>query len=122
MTVMLACGHAANATDKDGEPSCAICAGIDAGARVVVATPDLDGRTARCSCGATRPSSTGLAFFEYRGEGSRSAVDTCKHCRYALVAHERKRSEPHLRLVCDHFEPHGAWEHDSFYCGCRGFE
>lgn len=123
-TTMLACGHAANAVDTaTGEPSCAMCAGLDDGASEPVAMPDLTGRSARCTCGRTEPSSLDLAFFEFRGEGSPRGIDTCKHCAYALVAHERKAEtgEAHLSRVCDNFEPRGPWEFDSFYCGCQGW-
>jgi hypothetical protein len=86
--------------------------------------PDLTGRTARC-CDKSGivPSSLDLAFFEYRGERSRAATDTCLHCRYALVAHERKqRGENISRHVCDSFEPHGEWDHDTYYCGHSGWD
>ena len=69
MSVMMECGHAANAVNGAGEPSCAICALIRPGASVVAKTPpDLTGRTARCGCrcGSKQPSSPKLAFFEHR--------------------------------------------------------
>jgi len=126
-TVMMGCGHAANGHDENGDPVCVICVNLDPGAEQPVAPPNLDGRIARCSCGRVAESATSLAFFEFRGEGSRSATDSCKHCRYAEVAHRRKRElqalgDHHLKLVCDHFEPSGSWEYDSWYCGCRGWD
>lgn len=70
MKPMMGCGHAANATDGDGKPSCAICALIHPGASQVVAAPDLTGRVVRCSyfgtkCQSQEPSSTDLAFFSH---------------------------------------------------------
>jgi hypothetical protein len=44
-TPMMQCGHAANAVDSLGNPTCAICVGITPGARTVVESPDLTGAT-----------------------------------------------------------------------------
>lgn len=97
-------------------------------------TPEhLIGREARCTCGASRPStSEHLAFFEYRGEGSKRAIETCRHCRYAEIAHTQEivRGPSNSILVhnvveegkCPGFEPHGPFDHDTFYCGCRGWD
>lgn len=90
MTVMMACGHAANGT-MNGKPVCAIC--IIVGdetdlACMVVETPSFEGRMARCSYAmpgeerhsptagpyagrsyaSLTPSGPGLAFFEHRPE------------------------------------------------------
>lgn len=75
---LMQCGHAANASQKllplgDGIPEeipvCAICLGINEGAtQVAERAVDLSNRVAKCSCGRTRPSSLGLAFFEYKPE------------------------------------------------------
>lgn len=128
---MLACGHAANATDANGAPACAICICIDPGASVVADTPDLTNRTARCGCKRTRPSDPDeLAFFEYCGPGSRRAHTSCKHCGYADVAHDPEhmaRNVPSNRRTvveqgkCKGFEAHGAYEFDSYYCGHAGW-
>lgn len=73
-TVMMKCGHAANAkTQIDGKwvPSCAICSGTKEGAHIVDDTPpDLTGRKANCSYGkhAIVDSSPDLAFFEHRAD------------------------------------------------------
>lgn len=86
----------------------------------------LQDRVAKCYCGKTEPSSADLAFFEYRGEGSNRAAETCGHCKYSIVAHERACREPeqrHLDKFRDHeFRPYGAYDHDIFYCGCRGWD
>lgn len=65
---MMKCGHAANATDGNGNPSCAICINIHPGAKIIDDTPpNLEGRKAQCpSCKKTRDSDMSLAFFEYR--------------------------------------------------------
>jgi hypothetical protein len=84
--VILACGHAPNSTSyRNGEPipACAICA-CTIPADIA---PDLTVRTARCACGAERPSSYQLAFFEYCGEGSFTALSHCRNCGYHEVAH-----------------------------------
>lgn len=85
-------------------------------------------RLAGCSyCGTTVPSNPNLPFFEDRSEGSREATRACKHCRCFPEAHlpsERWTptgypiviGKPHV------FEPHGEFETDRFYCGCRGWE
>lgn len=96
-------------------------------------TLKLEGREARCGCGKTRPSTDqddgSLAFFEYRGEGSRMATDMCKHCHFSIVAHEHEGVKNNVdpRTViekgkCEGFEARGSWEYDVFYCGCRGWD
>lgn len=120
---MMKCGHAANAVNGKGEPSCVICAGLTPDADVVANEPSFGERLAKCSCGKTQPSSdrARLAFFEFRGEGSPAAMAHCKHCGYYEVAHNT--GKPHLKgNVCEHFEPHGAYDFDLFYCGCRGWD
>lgn len=131
MKPMMACGHAANATNsKTEEPCCAICVGIHEGAETVVPGPDLTGRIAKCTCGRTRPSSEKLAFFEYRGPGSPVATETCK-CGYHKKAHDpeyMKQNVPSNRETvieqgkCKGFEPRGPMEYDSFYCGHSGWD
>lgn len=74
-------------------------------------------RSAICYCGNIRPSSEKLAFFEYRGEGSKQATKSCKNCPYYDVAHGKDH-----KSVCNNFTPHGAYEYDKFYCGCAGWE
>ena len=102
----------------------------------------LTGRTARCAygCGSTRPSDDprGLAFFEYRGPGSKDATERCK-CGFFKCAHEveyKQRISLPFELKspfgrrktvvedgkCQGFEPRGAAEFDSYYCGCRGWD
>lgn len=94
----------------------------------------LAGRMARCgmykNCGSTVPSAVSLPFFEFRGEGSRDATTICKNCPYSVVAHtDEVRAKHHTQgrgrvqtKVCDNFEPHGPFEFDSFYDGCRGWD
>ena len=70
-TVMMECGHTANAQDKDGNPVCVICFGIAPGAMEVKQEQvDLAGRIAKClyryNCRNTQPSSLNLAFFEHK--------------------------------------------------------
>jgi len=128
---MMACGHAANAvcSAKGGIkyepaiPSCAICSCIE----VSLEQPDLTGRIATC-CGETswKPSSFQLAFFEYRGPGSKVALTTCKHCHYSEFAHTNKAKQTERgrknNNICDSYLPNGPWEMDRYYCGCRGWD
>ncbi len=71
---MMKCGHAANAVDAvTGAPVCVIDVATDrdVAARTVVPPSDLAGRTAKCTCGNARPTTTMLAFMglnpEYDG-------------------------------------------------------
>lgn len=129
---MMLCGHAANATNGEGKPSCAICAGIHAGADMVAETPNLEGRLAKCGCGRTEPSSTKLAFFEYCGPGSREATETCK-CGYAFAPHtaegmarnvasNRKTVIEDGRCKIGAFVARGPLEFDRYYCGHSGWD
>lgn len=89
-----------------------------------VSAEQLEGRTARCTCGHSRPStdSLSLAFFEYRGPGSESATDVCKNCAYHRVAHTPEK-RTNNRLICGNFQadPQGR-EYDLFYCGHGGWD
>ena len=125
-TPMLKCGHAANGTcsNKGGihydppVPCCVICSCIE----VTNVTFSLEGRKAkRCTEASIRDSSTNLAFFEYRGAGSKAATQSCKGCGYHKIAHKPDRMNRSKR-VCTNFQPHGAWEFDLYYCGCRGWD
>lgn len=108
---MMTCGCAANATDGDGHPACAIHGTITA-----APPPTLTGRTALCpDCDKKVPSDMRLPFFQFRGEGSSAAVDQCK-CGYYEIAHQEGRTR-----AGHPFEPHGAWDYDLYYCGCRGW-
>jgi hypothetical protein len=85
---LMTCGHAANGSSTvDGKPvpACVICHCLE----VAADQPDLTGRMAKCTytdCRSTKPSSFGLAFFEYRGPGSRYATDFCV-CNFGKKAH-----------------------------------
>lgn len=125
MTPMMLCGHQANAT-TEGKPCCVICAG-DPRAYQVAGAPNLTGRQARCYCGKTVQSVADgtLAFFEFKGEGSREAMERCGHdkCFFFKGVHGEINSFTGRAGITDHeFVPHGAFEFDSFYCGCRGWD
>lgn len=124
---MMQCGHVSQAvcSAKGGVkfdppiPVCAICDCFK-----IAEEPDLTGRMATCYCGSKslRPSSTDLAFFEYRGPGSPHATNICK-CGYTKKAHEKD----HVQTVCKKlheqgFTPRGPHKYDSYYCGCRGWD
>lgn len=131
MAVMMKCGHAANATDSTGRPSCAMCIGIHPGADVIDPSfPDLGGRQAQCSCKRLKPSSATLPFFEYCGPESKEATESCT-CGYFRVAHEPQGmagNVPSNRKTvieqgkCSGFVSRGPREFDRFYCGCRGWD
>lgn len=63
---MMKCGHAANATDEQGNPICLICYGWKPGAAEVDENPpSLEGREAKCVyCGRVVTSSENLPFFK----------------------------------------------------------
>ena len=124
---IMMCGHVANSkcSAKDGVvfdpaiPSCVICDCIE----VDENAPDLQGRIARCAhCGKEAPSSLDLAFFEFRGEGSKEAAQVCKNCRFAKRAHIKEVMDRNPSLKCVDFIPHGPFEYDRYYCGCFGWD
>lgn len=77
--------------------------------------PNLEGRQAKCQCGAVKPSSTDLGMFEFRGEGSRAAQMSCEQCGYYEEAHNISR---YFKDACNNFQPHGPYETDLFWDGC----
>lgn len=96
---------------------------------MIVTDEMLEGRMARCGIDhGTTPSSQSLPFFQFRGEGSLAAIDSCLHCGYSKFAHgeEASRWKNGKTAVenagCPGFEPHGPWDYDLYYCGCRGWE
>ena len=114
--IFLSCGCAANSTNNE-KPSCVVHSGSPDGVHSIDA-PNLEGRRARCVCGQLRPSSLDLAFFEFRGVGSPEGKRTCKNCRYYEVAHKPGAHNG----ICKNFESIRAFEYDSFYCGCYGWD
>ena len=64
MSIIMRCGCAAQGTTTDGAPICAVHLEQEPAQE----QPLLEGRTAVCSYGGhhLRPSTDGLAFFEYR--------------------------------------------------------
>ena len=68
---LMQCGHISMATDENLQPVCAICYGINDGAKIVIkeciGNEGLEGRKAKClDCGKITDSSWNLAFFAYR--------------------------------------------------------
>lgn len=134
----------------ENHPSCVVH--DKPAACTVVATPTLGGRRARCAdyshgwtgrsfeglmggadktmsrctragCYCEAPSSTGLAFFEYRGPGSTYGAEHCTECRYTSHAHRGGENYGRMRPTISHeFDPRGASEFDTFYCGCKGWD
>lgn len=138
---LMECGHSPNAQDGTGKWVCVICTPRPEAARIAQLPPiELEGRTARCSCGAESASDAHrLAFFEYRGPGSAWATEGCE-CGYARGPHDAaymeeidrwriengrqkgRRQTVIERGVCTGWRPRGPAEHDGFYCGCRGWD
>jgi hypothetical protein len=133
------CGHAANSESHHGLPACAICAPDVRAYTVSRESIDLTGRVARCGCGEERPSELSregrLAFFEYRGPGSREARERCAVCAYYECAHDpehldklahgrdgKRRPTVVESGKCTGFQAHGPFDHDRYYCGCRGWD
>lgn len=128
--VILTCGCAASGRHTGahdglptGHPSCAVhlCC------TVAPVQPDLNSRMALCAySNASRPheavpSRSSLPFFEYRGEGSREATQTCGRCGFSRSAHDLTGEKRPAKL-CEAFTPKGAQPMDSYYCGCRGWD
>lgn len=124
---LMKCGHQANGINAStNEPVCVICIGLIPGASEVAGWMSalLLDRQARCTCGREFPSTMALddrlPFFEYRGEGSREALEYCGNCGYTRTAHERK--EKKNNHICSEFKARGAREYDTYYCGHNGWD
>lgn len=85
--------------------------------------PSLEGRFAKCgkTC-AVEPSNADLAFFEYLGPDSPASKNHCAQCGYYESAHKRDGDRLPSQNVCLNFRPHGPYEFDRYYCGCRGWD
>jgi hypothetical protein len=83
----------------------------------------IEGRTAKCSCGKTSPSTEkNLPFFQYLGAGSRDAEEICGTCGFHEVVHQEINPSTGRAGVTDHaFTARGDVGFDRFYCGCRGW-
>lgn len=78
-------------------------------------TINLEGRYARCTCGSTRPSEPDMGYFEYRGDGSRAAIEYCAYCGHTEASHDSGMA--FKDGYCGGFTPRGAMDYDSFFCG-----
>jgi len=145
---LMKCGHIANSISNN-KPACVICSCFEIDTEHNVEEL-LKNRKARCGfygkqthksecskCGSTctceRDSSPNLAFFEYRGPGSKYE-SKCKNCFYFADAHPSQggtgyyeNSKKKMESLCEHngkqFEPCvGGLEFDEFYCGCHGWD
>lgn len=138
---LMKCGHAANSV-VGKKPACVICVGIHPGALVVDdQAPDLAGRIARCGCGAERPSSYDLPFFEIASgpdtwsDEDREAVEAARNTLKAYRYTHRKDRSPESRVEDERLRLESvrlqrvaearkdiSKAPDRFYCGCRGWE
>ena len=65
--ILMRCGHVASTVDSNNNPVCATCYGLTRNAEIVVLSPDLTKRKARCSyCLQPTDSAIELSHFEYR--------------------------------------------------------
>lgn len=131
--ILMQCGCVAQGTcsSRNGEkidppiPACVVHDCYDPAPE----KPDLTGRVAECAYlprgHADRPSSYDLAFFEYRGPGSREATQYCK-CGMSRTAHDdagriAPRKYAMLMRGCAGFTAKGP-QNDKHYCGCHGWD
>lgn len=104
--VLMKCGHAANGIDGNGAPICIICVGIVDGAREIDdAPPSLSGRKARCTYYGSTPKG--------RLHESNFGCKRGESCRCEVAS-----DLPHLPF----FGHDPDKPHDSFYCGCWGWD
>ena len=90
-----------------------------------VAHLQVEGRTAKCDyCRKEVPStSKNTPMFKYQGAGSKEADKICKVCHKVEFAHWEYNPVTKRPGITDHtFEPQGDVGHDSYYCGCRGWD
>lgn len=79
-------------------------------------------------CRCEFPSDINQPFFEFKGEFSKSALLNCKNCGFLISAHEydyehgTRVSKTPPKGMCDHFDAHGPWDFDGYYCGCSGWD
>lgn len=85
-------------------------------------------RVAKCYCGRTEPVDTNIVrmgFYEFQGEGSEWATTLCaaERCGYRDTVHQAINPHTGREGITDHeFVARGARDHDTFYCGCRGWD
>ena len=131
--VFLQCGHMSDRFKGDGSPCCSIC--LDDNPlwdKIADVIPFVQGRTAVCHvCNEARmPSELTLADFRYRGEGSYLASANCV-CGYDKELHRFGGYYPgdmfslsprRIEGLCINdggsWQEHGAYDEDTFYCGC----
>lgn len=129
MGQLMSCGCAGMAKHNDthdgleaGHPSCLTHMSAKAACTPANA-PNLEGRFAKCTSRCQlRPSSVDLAFFEYLGPDSPASKQNCAQCGYYESAHRGDGDRPRNQNVCLIFRPHGTYEFDRYYCGCRGWD
>ena len=100
MKPLMKCGHVANGADKNDQPVCVMCIGLNTGADVVDDRQlNLDGREARCRY--ARVGKYGCATGELRGD-----------------RHGYRPSS----LSLPFFGSCPDKEFDEYYCGCWGWD
>lgn len=103
---MMKCGHAANSIGSRGDlryvPACAICDCFE----VDATPPSLEGRTARCFYYGN----PALKLRDMGGCDTRADHQSPCFCE--------KPSDLHLWF----FEMRPDKDHDTFYCGCHGYD
>jgi len=122
--VLLNCGCRANSINQNRDPSCTTHVGLME--LHPVESPNLKNRKAKCQCGKTVDSSLSLAFFKFRGENSPDSINHCKNCGFYKSVHTADNFYQNTSMVnphiCKNFVPHGIYDYDIYYCGCRGWD
>ena len=117
---IMACGCMAQGHERTRDGTTIPCCITHGCTEIAKEIPDLTHRVSRCVyCGHEEPSSYALAFFEYRGRGSRYATHYCK-CGRLDIAHHSVLTNNHA--PCTRFRAAGPAQHDRHYCGCRGWD
>lgn len=115
-TPMMECGHAANSLLTRGDtqvPACVICHGTNPGATVIAeAPPDLSARRARCTYYGRVPSG--------RSHESNHGCKRGEPCRCEEPSSDGVNLDGPPRLAFFQHQPDE--DHDSFYCGCWGWD
>ena len=80
----------------------------------------------RAFANVLQPSNDALAFFKFKGPGSREADEACANCGYYEIAHDSAKLDGRPSVIdtgkCSGFVAHGPFDRDEFYDGCMGWD
>lgn len=83
-------------------------------------------RIAKCACCAnTAVSSQNLPFFEDKTRKVKPEMEQCV-CGYYRMAHDNRaeriaNGQSAVAAICDDFTARPQPDHDTYYCGCGGW-